>query len=77
MIRIAITTAAFQAIAATLPLGSVAVVHSWRAGEIAMKLNPAIWLAAAASVILGIIVGGWNGGHYGRDGGLEYMRELG
>ena len=40
-----------------------------------MKLDPITLLAVAVGIILGILVGGWNGPPFGKDGGVEYAHE--
>jgi hypothetical protein len=40
-----------------------------------MKLDPIISLAVAIGIILGLLVGGWNGPPFGKDGAVEYAHE--
>jgi hypothetical protein len=40
-----------------------------------MKLDPVILLAVAIGIILGLLVGGWNGPPFGKDGAVEYTHE--
>ena len=42
-----------------------------------MQLNPLMWLAVVVAVILGLLVGGWNGPPFGKDGAVEYAHEHG
>jgi hypothetical protein len=39
-----------------------------------MKLDPII-SAVVVGVILGLLVGGWNGPPFGKDGAVEYAHE--
>lgn len=43
-------------------------------GELQMKLDPII-SAVVVGVILGLLVGGWNGPPFGKDGAVEYAHE--
>ena len=40
-----------------------------------MNADPAIWLGAAIGIVLGLLVGGWNGPPFGKDGAVEYAHE--
>jgi hypothetical protein len=40
-----------------------------------MTADPIIWLAVAIGIILGLLVGGWNGPPFGKYGAVEYAHE--
>lgn len=40
-----------------------------------MKADPIIWLAVAIGIGFGLLVGGWNGPPFGKDGAVEYAHE--
>jgi len=40
-----------------------------------MKADSTLWLAAAIGIVLGLIVGGWNGPPFGKDGAVQYAHE--
>ena len=40
-----------------------------------MKADPIVVLVVAIGIILGLVVGGWNGPPFGKDGAVEYVHE--